>query len=237
MLEGMRSESHRRLNRPVVALACASVFCVTILDLGIAYSHDASYSFLDWNLFLAWIPLAMALAVERATRNDRVALKILAGLGWLLFFPNAPYILTDFVHLERWSSTNLLLDAAMLVCFACTALLIGLLSLYVMHMTWRRGLGNTVAWLCVSTSLLLASLGVCIGRYVHLNSWDAITHPGKTTAAIVAVTSPEHLWLSLALIGFTALLGLAYALFYGLVLAAESRRTTRVGYGRTPQLG
>jgi uncharacterized membrane protein len=153
-----------------------------------------------------------------------VELLFMAGVGWLLFFPNAPYVLTDFVHLERSPSDSLWIDAVILACFAWTALMVGLFSLYVMHMTWRRALGATGAWLCVIMSLMLASIGVYLGRYLHLNSWDALTHPAQTTTALVNVTSPEHARVSLGLIAFTAFLGLAYMLFYRLELVGESRQ-------------
>ncbi|UQE76924.1 DUF1361 domain-containing protein [Gordonia sp. PP30] len=54
--------------------------------------------FLIWNLFLAWIPLAFALAFAVVRR--RIWLLPL-GLLWLAFLPNAPYLITDLVHLRE----------------------------------------------------------------------------------------------------------------------------------------
>ena len=61
-----------------------------------------SFFFLSWNLFLAWLPYLFSLYLARL--NHVGASKIMMGmvfLAWLLFFPNAPYIVTDFLHLRE----------------------------------------------------------------------------------------------------------------------------------------
>src|SRR4051812_28299196 len=64
-------------------------------------SGRRGYGFLPWNLFLAWLPVAFAAATV-GVRTDRwggrLRAVLLGGL-WLLFFPNAPYLLTEFKHL------------------------------------------------------------------------------------------------------------------------------------------
>src|ERR687888_455474 len=94
-----------RLNRRIVtflALVGSSAFCLALLVVRSAATDTGLWTWLAWNLVLAWIPFLLALAVydghrRRAPRTFLVPLSLL----WLVFFPNAPYILTDFIHLEQ----------------------------------------------------------------------------------------------------------------------------------------
>ena len=95
----MRSMSDRR-SLALAALALASAFCISLLVARWVYSEPGAYRFLAWNLFLAWIPLVAAVTVYDMHRRG-VGLSRLLPLAalWLLFLPNAPYLLTDLIHL------------------------------------------------------------------------------------------------------------------------------------------
>jgi uncharacterized membrane protein len=86
-------------------LGLASAMCLTLVLARTASSHTNHLQFLVWNLFLAWIPLMLAAAAYRiATGRGALARVIVVptAIVWLLFFPNAPYIVTDFVHLGEF---------------------------------------------------------------------------------------------------------------------------------------
>ena len=117
----------------VLSLLVASALCAATVEVRIRRSHGPAYRFLDWNLFLAWIPLALALAALASSRHGRGFLTFVLGILWLLFFPNAPYMLTDFIHLRQSPTTPLWYDGLMISSFAWTALLLGLVSLYLMQ--------------------------------------------------------------------------------------------------------
>src|SRR5260370_1205611 len=103
-----------RLALTIVALATASALCVALVEFRIHRTGDPFYRFLVWNLFLAWVPFGLAIAAySRASRAINVRVGILLGL-WLLFFPNAPYMLTDFIHLGESESVPVWYDALML---------------------------------------------------------------------------------------------------------------------------
>ena len=84
-----------------VLLAGATVFSVAIWRVRAEFSASERYAFLIWNLFLAWIPFIISYFTYTLTIHRRwVYLFIpIAAFLWLIFFPNAPYILTDFQHL------------------------------------------------------------------------------------------------------------------------------------------
>ena len=124
------------------------------------------------------MPLVLALAAYASARRGASVASAAFGVLWLLFFPNAPYLLTDFIHLRETPTTPLWYDALMLASFAWTGLLLGYASLYLMQMIWERAVGM-LSWLGVVAALALASLGVYVGRFLRFNSWDALVRPRR----------------------------------------------------------
>ena len=86
---------------PVLALLFASGVSVSLVIARIAFSGNVRYGYLVWNLFLAWVPLIFALLAvnDHCEGTGRRWRFIGFAAAWLLFFPNAPYILTDLIHL------------------------------------------------------------------------------------------------------------------------------------------
>lgn len=167
----------------IVALLAASALCVATVEIRTHETGDAYYRFLVWNLILAWVPLVLAMAAYgRARRRVDLAVAVLL-VPWLLFFPNAPYLLTDFIHLGE-GPAPLWYDALMLSAFAWTGLLLGFASLYLVQMILRRAFGTLVAWLGVIVALSLGSIGVYVGRFIRFNSWDALLHPIRVAEVV-----------------------------------------------------
>src|SRR5262245_35577229 len=120
----------------ILALGAASALCVATVAYRRHHTGDPFYGFLVWNLVLAWVPFALALAAYAAARAGARIVTTVLGVLWLLFFPNAPYLLTDFIHLHESAATPLWYDALMLASFAWTGLLLGFGSLYLMQTIW-----------------------------------------------------------------------------------------------------
>jgi uncharacterized membrane protein len=197
----------------IVALLAASALCVALVEIRTHETGDAYYRFLVWNLILAWVPLVLAVAAYARARR-RVDLLVAALLvPWLLFFPNAPYLLTDFIHLGE-GPAPLWYDALMLSAFAWTGLLLGFASLYLVQMIVRRALGGTVAWVGVLGALGLASVGVYVGRFVRFNSWDALLHPVRVAEVVNEQLSAVPLRMAEALVALTGFLLVGYLAVY-----------------------
>jgi uncharacterized membrane protein len=201
----------------IIALAAASGLCIVTVEYRAHRTGDSYYGFLVWNLFLAWLPLLFASAAfARARRRvDAVAGAFL--VLWLLFFPNAPYLLTDFIHLgESRPALPVWYDALMLSSFAWTALLLGFASLYLVQLVVRRSVGDTWSWLAVTCTLALGSFGVYIGRFVRFNSWDALLHPIRVAHVIHdQLENPfQHPLMLAALAALTAFLLVGYVVVY-----------------------
>jgi len=217
-----------RVALPLAAFLAASAWCVLLLEVREHEYGDARYGFLVWNLALAWIPLVLAvlLAAAYSQRRSAVELIVLAA-AWLVFLPNAPYVLTDFIHL---GSEHRQFDAILLASFAFTSLALGFSSLLLVQLVVTRAAGAAIGWLVALSSLLAASVGIYLGRIVRLNSWDVVQRP-----ALLAQIVRDRLddpFGNRHLIGFVvALCGfltLAYCGLYGVTaLAASARRDRR----------
>lgn len=162
-------------------LAFATIFCIGILRLRASLSHTTQYGFLVWNLFLAWIPFIIAYGVYISTISRRWLFIILpfSGLLWLIFFPNAPYMLTDFQHL---SGTGIVVpiwyDVILLIWFSFTGLFLGMVSLFLMQEIVRREFGSWLGWGFVLAVAGLTGIGVYMGRFLRWNSWDILGNLG-----------------------------------------------------------
>jgi uncharacterized membrane protein len=197
----------------IVALLAASALCVVLVELRTYETGDPYYRFLVWNLILAWVPLVLAIAAfSRARRRHDLVVTALLVL-WLLFFPNAPYLLTDFIHLGE-GPAPLWYDALMLSAFAWTGLLLGFASLYLVQLIVRRSFGDTVAWLGVLGALVLASIGVYVGRFIRFNSWDALLHPLRVAEVLGEQLSDVPARMAGALVGLTGFLLVGYLVVY-----------------------
>jgi len=143
---------------------------------------------LTWNLVLAWVPFVVALVVYDRAKRGAGGAGLLALLGvWLVFFPNAPYIVTDLVYLQIWTREPLWYDEMTYVVFAVTGMMLGLASLYLVHRVARARLGASAGWLAVAAAALLAGLGVYLGRYLRWNSWDVLTNPRSLARNLVQI--------------------------------------------------
>jgi uncharacterized membrane protein len=190
-------------------LNVASAICITMVIARISYSDSYNYLGLVWNLFLAWIPFILAyFAYMLSWRRILIYLVIPAfAFLWLIFFPNAPYILTDLQHLSQGSNAvPLWYDVIMLVWFSWTGMLMGVVSLYLMQEIIKRNFGRLMAWTFVLIVAGLTNVGVYIGRFVRINSWDILQNPAGVANDLWSWLSDPS-WRS---VGFIAL----YTLFF-----------------------
>ena len=177
----------------LMLITAASVVCVILVLARIAYSNSYGYVGLIWNLFLAWIPFALAYfayILSWRKLSIYIAIPIFVFL-WLIFFPNAPYILTDLQHLGQtsadaslWNSANVPLwyDVILLIWFSWTGMLLGIISLNLMQEIIRREFGRWFGWMFVLIVAGLSSAGIYVGRFIRLNSWDILKNPSNTAA-------------------------------------------------------
>jgi len=164
---------------PMLALTFASAASVALVVARVVWTGRFSYSFLVWNLFLAWLPMVFALLASenyhsRSGRDWRFL--GLAG-AWLLFFPNAPYIFTDLIHLTTRFYGPFWVDLTLILLCALTGLVLGFVSLYLMQSVVERILGRPASWVFTAAVAALSGFGIYLGRFMRFNSWDVLFKP------------------------------------------------------------
>jgi uncharacterized membrane protein len=226
----LRARRHPNERLVVLAgLGVASALCVGLELYREEHYGALGFRFLIWNLILAWIPLLLALLVYDRYRRGTPLLVLAPALAlWLLFLPNAPYIVTDFVHLSALSPAPLWLDGVELSAFAWTGMLLGFVSLYLVHAVARHRFGPAPSWVGVLGVLGLVGVGVYLGRVKRWNSWDLLTQPGARLTQLHAhLDDPASLSRAAAIsLAVTCLLAAAYLVFYVLMAVRfDARRT------------
>ena len=196
-----------------VLLAGATVFSVVVWRVRTEFSGTGTYGFLVWNLFLAWIPFLISYFTYTLALTRRWIYVVIpiAAFVWLIFFPNAPYILTDFQHLAfRAGELPVWYDVMMLIWFAFTGLLLGIVSLFLMQEIIRLEFGRWAGWAFVGAVTGLSSAGVYMGRFLRWNSWDLLRDPaGIALYSFERVQNP-----SLQSIGFIGLFAAFFLFLY-----------------------
>src|SRR3954470_23845141 len=134
MLEGLKTSFSDRRLAALGALVLLSLFTLVTIGVRVAYTGTADHAGIAWNLVLAWIPLVLALLVYDRARAGATPPRLLAlGALWLLFFPNAPYLVTDLKHINGSASVPVWYDVVLLSSAAWTGLVLGFLSLYLIQ--------------------------------------------------------------------------------------------------------
>jgi uncharacterized membrane protein len=193
--------------RAVLVLALAATTMLTFV-LGVTDpTGTPSYptKFLIWNLFLAWIPVFFA-AGFAAVRQRFWLLPL--GLAWLAFLPNAPYLVTDLAHLGE--GVELWRHVLQYGFAAWTGIILGVVSLRLVHGRIEREVGAVAGWLVVVLSVPLCAIGIVIGRFQRWNSWDLVRQPDAVMA-----TTLEWMRSPLADTASTGV-AIAVAAFFGL---------------------
>jgi uncharacterized membrane protein len=147
-------------------------------------------------------------------------MQIPTGLLWILFFPNAPYIVTDFYHLTARPPIPLWFDIGLIAIFAFTGIFLAIASLRTMHFIVQKFLGKIAGWLFIAIALALSTLGVYLGRFGRWNSWDLLLHPKQVIKDIASqVINPLD---NLTFVGFTLMFTAIMLVFY-LMFVSSSR--------------
>ncbi|HEX8912778.1 MAG TPA: DUF1361 domain-containing protein [Humisphaera sp.] len=192
--------------------AVATGVSLALLAVRIRYTNGGRHLSLPWDLFLGWFPVGLAWLFHRvAGRPEPRRWALVASfLGWLLFFPNAPYLLTEVVHLaatpagamhrSRWVADLLgasgpprpppfWLEFLLLSSVGFAGLLLTVAQVAVVRAALAGRSSPRAAGRFVVAALLLAGVGVALGRYERLNSWEAVSAPEKVVDHAVAATT------------------------------------------------
>lgn len=211
--------------RFIIILIISSLVSSIFVIVRIIWSHTPFYGFMIWNLFLAWLPLIFIYGWKKVRERYSILSGMFLGL-WFLFFPNAPYIVTDLFHFYYRDPIPLWYDLVMLMNCAWLGLILGYSSLYEVQEWLRTKISAVYSWIVIGIVLLLSGGGIYIGRYLRFNSWDLVISPFQTFFDIVQtfVTTPRA-WG--ATIVFSIFLIMTYVIFRSLVGVKASAQLKR----------
>lgn len=151
-------------------------FSISLLFFRIAYTGSLYYAFLLWNLFLAFLPFIISTVMSNKKRRKWYHF-VLPGIFWLLLLPNAPYIITDFIHLEESNAVPLWFDLILILCFSWNGLMLWLISMFQFNFILKNQFKQPQLHLLNQLIILLSALGIYIGRFGRWNSWDFFINP------------------------------------------------------------
>lgn len=209
-------------------------FLLSLMVLGrVIYTLHLKFAFLIWNLFLAWIPFLLSIwmvyiLAKKGDKSFKSVLLYVLGVFWLLFFPNAPYIFTDFIHLTlndyfvyenyRFVFSNEFIiwyDFVLVSLFSLLGIILGFFSLYFIQRNFLQKYMKGISWIFVLMVSFLSGFGIYLGRFIRLNSWEVITNPLNLFIEIANILNADTMLLSTL---FGTFIFISYTIFYQLTV-------------------
>lgn len=187
MLEDLKAADVKRF----IVVAGLLFWCACMIAVRVGRTGEGYYLFLVTNLFLACVPLFLSTVLRIGDYcGVHWTVKLVLLSLWLLFLPNAPYILTDILHLTRESHVPAWYDLALLLSCSGTGLLVGYLSLIDVQSLVARRFSSVSAWIFALVSLVLSGFAIYLGRFLRWNSWDVLVTPSRVFGILSALLHP-----------------------------------------------
>ena len=175
------------------------LFCFGVLLYRCIFTFNLHYTFLLWNLLIAFVPYIVSKQLLKCKELDIKASLLL--FIWMLFFPVCIYLFTDLLEMHKADNFYFLYDAALFVCFSFTGLLPGLISLKQIEAFLKKHVPAFFVKLSVLFFIFLSSYSICLIRFLHLKSWNIIADFKKMFHAseqdILDPGNHIRIWLSI----------------------------------------
>ena len=164
----------------ILALGLSTAVGVGLFFYSALSSHTTDFAYLLWNLFLAWIPVILSVRLVQVLSHKLWSSWEALGLSllWLIFLPNSFYMISDFIHLSSAPTNQVLVYAVTFTSIIYSAVVLGFLSLYMIHIELKKRINSREASFWIGLTLLICSLAIYVGRDLRWNSWDVLTNPG-----------------------------------------------------------
>ncbi|MEM6450459.1 MAG: DUF1361 domain-containing protein [Cyanobacteria bacterium P01_D01_bin.105] len=193
------------LSKTKILISCAIIAMIGVVGLwprlprimgaqmqvvnALAMGDRATQLKLMWWLALGLISLGMSIFLFKRERNRRTVLWWLGLIGFIAFLPNAPYVLTDIIHLIRGTSSGLIriwVVALVFIPIHAAAILLGFeaYTLSIVNLAYYLKKKGSEAFILPTELLIhaLSAIGIYLGRFIRLNSWDLATDPTSVLA-------------------------------------------------------
>lgn len=171
---------------------------------------DRSRGFLIWNMGLSLIPYFLSVLLRHSRPVYRsTMLFTLIFFTWLAFYPNAVYMVTDFIHFSTRTfytkkpifqynmDIRLWLNFSLSVCAVFYGVFLGMASFFHVEeaLVGRKPLYMKILFYIVIS--VLTGFAIYIGRFIRLNSWDVLMNPGELLAEVSATFNRNTVMITL----------------------------------------
>ncbi|MGZ8939220.1 MAG: DUF1361 domain-containing protein [Limisphaerales bacterium] len=205
----------------IALLSIAVAWCGCLIIFRTLWTRNSDYTFLVWNLGLAAAPFFFSTITVWQTR---LLLRFFFGFLWLLFLPNAPYLITDFFHLRILTSGPIWLDVLMLASCSATGLAFAYCSVLQIHRLFHSAGKPILGWSVAIVGLFLCGFGIYLGRYLRWRSIDLFHDPARLLIDILErLTNP---FIHYRAWGVTIAFGCALSLGY-IILNLRAERNSQ----------
>ena len=198
--------------KSTTVLALLSFFCLFLSVGRIIFTGKYVFLFLIWNLFLAFVPWFVSSLIYFLDNSKKNVIIVLLPF-WLLFFPNAPYIVTDIIHLKPLSGALPWFDLILLFSYSFAGLFYGFVSLDLIEVKLKQIFNIKYPQIISVFVIYLSAFGIYLGRFLRWNSWDILTNFGAVLKDLfLPIANPflyGNTWLFIFLLG--SLFNLIYA--------------------------
>lgn len=163
-----------------LAVGILSIADIVLLVFRILLTGNHNYSFIPWNLFLAWVSFVLTGILIRHIGRVRWLSWPNIGLSllWLAFLPNTFYVLTDFVHVGPTAEISQLYDIVLISLLVFIGFILGFANLFMIHRELLKRRSVTVSYAAIEAVILICSFAIYLGRDLRWNTWDVIANPG-----------------------------------------------------------
>ena len=196
-----------------VLLSLFSIYCIALVFFRAWFTGSIFYMFLIWNLILAYVPLSISQLM--LSKNHKKSSTVALAAIWLLFLPNAPYIITDFIHIKQGTLMPLWFDLLLVFSFAFNGIILFFISVEDVQFLISKHFSSFKTWTITVFILFLTGFGVYLGRFLRFNSWELASNPKRLFVEIfdrvLQPTSHPRTWGFT--IGFGTLLLLGFLIF------------------------
>jgi len=165
--------------RVVVSLAALSAVSLVMWLVGVVAVHGWQFTYLLWNLFLAWTPLLVTALLVKLLRSRAWSswLPFCVSVLWILLLPNSFYMISDFIHLGSVAPAHILFDVVLFTVIITTGVLLGFASLSMINDELDKRLPRDIVGPAIGVVILVCSFAIYLGRDLRWNSWDVLLNP------------------------------------------------------------
>lgn len=204
--------------RTILILTIANLAILAIRNI---YVGDAYFNFIKSNLFIGSFPtIIIAGLIDRYYLKMSKVVFWLAVSLWVLFYPNAPYMISDLIHASQ-DQQDLVhpdlikYDVLIIFSFAMLSSFIGFISLKVMFRIFTIKFSRNFAHVAIAVTIALSCVGFYMGRELlsaiklgngYLYSWEIFLEPIQIIKIVLKALFPiqEHIPAYLLMLLFGA---------------------------------